>query len=305
MVQKTWRTPIQRTAATTLHLLPVPWQRQRIGNQVGKLLSPRKAQDHDIATTRAGFKMALNLGDVFQRSVYYSGVYEQGVSDLFVKVVNPGDIVVDGGANIGYFTLLAAKLVGERGAVHSFEPIPATFEALSQNIALNGFKHVSANCLALSDRAGDLEFEVPLDEVTGRPLGWAATTVLMGRGPKVQVSAQTLDEYAREAGIERIAMAKLDLEGAELAAVRGMQRLLSEHRIGYLVAEVNAFLLDPLGIPRDALRQALLEHGYRCFSVREGTFGHVRIREVSDPAASDRDAEYFFVAPGMPVPGHR
>ncbi len=305
MVQRTWRTPIQRTAAATLHHLPVPWQKQRVGNQIGKLLSPRRAQDQDITMTRAGFKMMLDLGDVFQRSLYYAGVYEQGVSDLFARLLKPGAVVVDGGSNIGYFTLLAARLVGEGGAVHSFEPIPATFDALSQNIALNGFKHVHANRLALSDHAGDLEFEVPLDEATGRPLGWAATSVLMGRGPKLQVPAQALDDYADEMGIDRIAIAKLDLEGAELAAVHGMRRLLAEHRIGYLVAEVNAFLLDPLGIPRDALRQAMAEHGYRCYRVGEGAFGHARLRQITSPAASNRDAEYLFVSPELPQPNVR
>ncbi len=81
-----------------------------------------------------------------------------------------------------------------------------------------------------------------------------------------------------------------------------MEQLLSGHRISYLVTEVNSFLLEPLGIPRDALRRALAEHGYSCFRVKEGLFGRPRLREVTGSGKPDPDAEYLFVATGLPIP---
>jgi FkbM family methyltransferase len=274
----------------------------RVANQIGKLVVWGDGPKMVVGKTTAGFSMRLNLQDTFQRIMYFAGTYEPGATRLFTHILRAGDTVVDGGANIGYFTLLAAKLVGNDGAVHSFEPIPDTYSALQANVALNQFSCVHANCEALSDQSGTLEFEVPVDTSTGRPLGWAATQVLMGRGPKVTVRARTLDDYAGEEGISRVKLVKLDLEGGELAAVAGMQRLLSDGRVDYLITEVNSFLLDPLGIPHDALRAILASFGYRCFQIREGAFGRPQLVDPTKQRRPDKDAEYLFVSKDASVP---
>lgn len=255
-----------------------------------------------VGRMQAGYAMRLDLQDTFQRVMYFAGTYEPGATRLFERVLQPGDTIIDGGANIGYFTLLAARCVGRTGAVHSFEPIPNTCQALDANVTLNDFACVRTNCLALSDHSGTLEFEVPIDTSNGRQLGWAATQAIMGRGPKVTVRACTLDEYASVQKINRIRLVKLDLEGGEMAAVAGMRQLLSEGRIDYLITEVNSFLLDPLGIPHDALRKTLTRMGYRCFQVREGAFGRPKLVDPETQRRPDEDSEYLFVSSGAPVP---
>jgi FkbM family methyltransferase len=296
---------IPRLVAGGVRVLPVPWQKMRVANQIGKVVVRGREPKVVIGKTIAGFKMRLNLQDTFQRVIYFAGTYEPSATQLFTQIIRSGDTVIDGGANIGYFTLLAAKLVGNDGAVHSFEPIPETYSALQANVALNQFSSVHANCEALSDHSGTLEFEVPLDASTGRALGWAATQVLMGRGPTVSVAARTLDEYAASEGIDRIRLVKLDLEGGELAAVDGMQRLLGAGRVDYLITEVNSFLLDPLGVPHDALRTTLAGLGYRCFQIREASFGHPKLVDPTKQRHPDRDAEYLFVSKNADVPGKR
>ena len=296
---------IPRLVAGGVRVLPVPWQKMRVANQIGRFVVRGHEPKVVLGKTIAGFRMRLNLQDTFQRVIFFAGTYEPSATQLFTQIIRKGDTVIDGGANIGYFTLLAAKLVGNDGAIHSFEPIPETYSALQTNVALNQFSSVHANCDALSDHRGTLEFEVPLDTATGRTLGWAASQVLMGRGPTVSVTARTLDEYAASEGIDRIRLVKLDLEGGELAAVEGMQRLLGDGRIDYLITEVNSFLLDPLGIPHDALRKTLASLGYRCFQIREASFGRPKLVDPTKQKHPDRDAEYLFVSKNADVPGRR
>jgi len=254
----------------------------------------------------SGFDMQVDLSETYQRCIYFSGLYDPYLTRLFKQLLEPGDVMVDGGANIGYFSLFAARRVGKRGAVHAFEPVPATFEALSANIALNGCTTIRANRLALSRCAEELCFEIPTDTRSGAALGRLATIALRGCGPRVTVPACALDDYAASSDIAAIKLVKLDLEGSELAAIEGMQRLLAERRIAYLICELNTVLLDALGIPHSAIRQVLREYGYRCFYISHyigfWRVEHVDLIDASHPGVSDRYGDYLFVAPGMPIP---
>src|SRR4030042_1016047 len=78
-------------------------------------------------------------------------IHEETTTDLFTKVVKKGDVVVDLGANIGYFTILAAKLVGSQGKIFALEPAPKNFEYLNKNIQLNKYLNVTAEQKAVSD----------------------------------------------------------------------------------------------------------------------------------------------------------
>jgi hypothetical protein len=84
---------------------------------------------------------------------------------------------------------------------------------------------------------------------------------------QVVVPAGTLDEYSRRVGVDSIELVKLDIGGSESAAIEGMQRLLREQRIAYLICELCPALLDELGIPSAAMRCALQAHGYSCYFI--------------------------------------
>ena len=234
----------RRAVAWTLHQIPLARGKERLAARIGTRLTPSGSDEVLVGTTAYGFKMHLHLGDPEQRQIYFSGQYEHRTADLFKMLLRSGDVVIDGGANIGYYSLLSATLVGASGSVHSFEPIPDTFAALTANVALNDFANIHLNQLALSDHAGELQFEVPVDEQTHQQLGWAASQILMGRGPVLRVPAMTLDEYAASRGVARIRLVKLDLEGGEFEAIKGMQNLLSAHAIDFLIAESNIWLLE-------------------------------------------------------------
>jgi FkbM family methyltransferase len=302
-----WRRCLRPLITHTLKALPAPGAQKwvvsgMVADRMESRTSPRK-----VVQMTNGFKMYLDLSESYERRMYYSGLYAPYLARLFKRLLTPGDTVVDGGANIGYFSLLAAKWIREHGTVHAFEPIPQTFENLKKNILLNGFSNIQANCQALARNAGELQFGMPADTQTGKPLGRLATVGLLDCESQLTVSACTLDEYAALSGITSIKLAKLDVEGSEVEAIAGMRQLLSEHRISYLICELSTILLDKLGIPYSAMYEALHEHGYSCYHIN-GYIGFARSEHLNLVATSfeDKPAEhgdYLFVAPRMPIPG--
>ncbi|MGH2516215.1 MAG: FkbM family methyltransferase [Ktedonobacterales bacterium] len=304
MPTTTLRTQARRLVADTIHHLPTDRGKWRLAGIAGRMLvEAAPVGTHcDVARIPGGSTMYVDLSDLFQRHIYFAGLYERHLTNLFQRLLRPGDTFVDGGANIGYFTILGSALVGPAGTVHSFEPIPATFAALRANVAMNALTQAHLNQMALADKAGELSFEVPVDAETGNALGWAATTVRMGRGPTITVPAGTLDDYAASHLLASIRLAKLDLEGGELAAIAGMASLLRERRIEYLCCEVNHFLLDNAGIPREALFSAMAGFGYTCFQIGENLRAMPPLHQETASAAVTHGGDYLFVAPGVAEP---
>lgn len=295
---------VTTAAAATVKHLPLPASyRWRVGTIVGTRLEPASQRQATVHMA-PGFKMRLAIGESYERAMAYSGQYAPHLTRLVKHLLTSGDTFVDGGANIGYFSLLAARLVGPTGQVHAFEPIPTTFKRLETHVALNGFQQIHANCQALRDEPGTLLFEVP--EKHGQKLGRLATIVQRGQGPQVQVQATTLDAYAKEHAIEHIRLIKLDVEGSEVAAIGGMQRLLFEQRIDYLVCELNTVLLDALGLSYTLMREALTAHGYRTYYLRTRRLrGPLYLEDIATLEPPDRYGDYLFVAPHLPAPPKR
>jgi precorrin-6B methylase 2 len=88
---------------------------------------------------------------------YALGTSEPEIQDVFAEHVRHGGVVWDIGANIGFYSLIASRLVGEDGKVFAFEPLPANLDAIARNIALNGVENIEVVGLALSDRVGTAE----------------------------------------------------------------------------------------------------------------------------------------------------
>ncbi len=305
-----WRKSFRRVTASTLRALPIPdGQKWRVADIVAdRLESP--ASPHAVVPVASGFKMLVDLGKSHERRIYYSGQNDPRLTRLFRWLLAPGDTVIDGGANIGYHSLLAARCVGEYGVVHAFEPVPQTCEILNQNIRLNGVSNIRVIHEALAESRGELCLAVPVDATTGKTLDRLAALAQLRSGSEVTVPACTLDEYAERAGIASIKLVKLDIEGSEMAAIAGMRHLLSKHRISYLVCELNLALLDKLGISYSAMRETLHEHGYGCYFINYyAGFARMEHMDLVDTSHVDSSnlayGEYLFAAPGVPIPGKR
>jgi FkbM family methyltransferase len=220
-----------------------------------------------VVRMKRGFELELDGRDPLQRHMAAEREYEPEVSWIYSYLLRTGDTFIDGGAHIGYLTLLASSCVGPAGSVHSFEPVSSTHAALARNVERNRATNVRLNQMALGPRTGTLDLELPIDPDGEGILAWGATAIQVGRGALERVPMTTLDEYAERAGLRSVRLLKLDLEGAELGALEGARGLLKHKRVAHLVCELNTYLLDLSGERYDERRALLASYGYRCYQL--------------------------------------
>jgi FkbM family methyltransferase len=147
------------------------------------------------------------------------GSYERGQTELFRRHVNPGSTVLDLGAHIGYYTLLASRLAGPGGRVFAFEPHPRNAWYLRQHARLNGCRNVEVLECAAYDTSGHVPFRFGRGSGTGR----------VSHGGAVEVRAVRIDEFVAERGITP-AVLKVDVEGGERPVLDGARETLLRDR---------------------------------------------------------------------------
>lgn len=177
-----------------------------------------------------GHKMFLGKKDSLRLSI--NGIYEEVETGIVKKEVKSGEIVLDVGANIGYYTLILAKLVGSQGRVYAFEPEPTNFEVLKKNIEMNGYQNVILNQSAVGIEKG--RTKLYLSEIkTGMHRIYKSKYCK----DHIEVDIIKLDDYLTDNNIyKNIDFVKIDVEGAELAVLEGMQETLnSNQRLKMLV----------------------------------------------------------------------
>lgn len=168
--------------------------------------------------TRYGFRMNVNIGDFIGRHIYLHGHYENYVSRTFEKILRPGSNVIDIGANIGYFSLLSSSIVGEKGKVFSFEASSSIFNKLQNNITLNKSTNVYATSCAIGDEEGEVEFY----EADNSHLGISSLRNLGEQtSQKIRVKMITIDSRIDQ--FPTIDLIKIDVEGAEMKVLKGME----------------------------------------------------------------------------------
>jgi FkbM family methyltransferase len=148
----------------------------------------------------------------------------------FLRLLRPGDVVVDVGANAGYFTLLFSDVVGASGEVHAFEPIAPTFERLSHTIRdARRFDNVTLNCAACGEAAGVATMLVPGGDWAQAALAAHATGSWSSEASvtRYETVIVPLDSYLEAKAPARVDFMKLDAEGAELAVLKGAARTLT------------------------------------------------------------------------------
>ncbi|MEZ5399834.1 MAG: FkbM family methyltransferase [Bryobacteraceae bacterium] len=197
---------------------------RRIGTVSARLYPPAISGGNVIATEVHGFIIGVPKTE-WRMAAYHAmrGPLEPGLTRFFEATVRPGMIVADVGANVGFFTLLAARLTGGQGRVHSFEPTPATAAILEDNVQVNGFREsgiVAVHRQAVSARRGNARLTVFENDSGHNTLYWPG-----GNESAVEVETVTLDEAL--AAEPRVDFVKIDTEGAEPAVLAGMDRILA------------------------------------------------------------------------------
>jgi FkbM family methyltransferase len=151
---------------------------------------------------------------------YWLGSYELNKRLAFEREVQPGAVVYDIGANVGYFSLLASALAGPEGRVFAFEPLPRNIRYLRQHIQINHLENVDVIEAAVSDRSGVAYFDLGASSAMGH---------LAPQG-ELEVQMEPLDALLAEGKLEPPSVMKIDVEGAEYAVLSGAKELLKNHR---------------------------------------------------------------------------
>ena len=212
--------------------------------------------------TRFGFDVVTDEGDALRlRGRYY---YEKEVTEIIVAEVRTGETAVDVGAMIGYHSLSLAKAVGPAGHVWSFEPLPAHFNVMKQNLELNGVLNCSAVLAAASSKTGSTRLHVSRVN--------AADNAIFSTGcPRdvLEVRSWRLDDFFSE-NLGDVGFMKIDTQGAEAMVLAGAERILKNKALR-MVVEYYPKGLGQAGSSGPEFLRAILAAGFEAFEVnRQG-----------------------------------
>jgi len=214
---------------------------------------------HEVqADAQTRFKIAVDrrAEDPISEGYRNGEFASTAVTDALLALFKPGMVVLDLGGHIGTITLAAAA----RGCrVITVEASPQNFALLTKSVEVNGFDNVSLVHAAVSDAPGTLQFSAY------GPWGHVHTSVT--DMPTVSVRAVTVEQILSELGIKRVDLIKMDVEGSEIRAVRGMQKLLAAADAPPIVYECNGHTLRFYDQTSQELRSAVSSLGYQQYAL--------------------------------------
>ncbi|MGH9878810.1 MAG: FkbM family methyltransferase [Nitrososphaerales archaeon] len=205
------------------------------------------------------------------------GVYEAKASNFVLERLKPGMVFIDIGANIGVFTLPAARKVGPTGCVIAIEPSPRVFPSLEQNLALNGLSNVRLiQCAAFnSDNQTVPFYEAPVDQ-----FGMGSLGAQFDANP-IPVLTHTLDYILSEQMIEQVDVIKVDVEGFEAAVFQGAEKILTGNKPPIVVFEFCDWAEGRVpGGQRGAAQKALKDWGYRIWRLEDLLHGKPPLEDI-------------------------
>ena len=213
---------------------------------------------------RTGEWCSVDVFDFIGGEIARNGYYEAETIELFLRVLEPGMVVLDAGAHVGQYSLISSTIVGAGGHVYSFEPEPRNYARLARNIKMNRRDNVTAVNAALSDAPSRLRFHLAIASNSG---GHSLAHTGCSSDDTIIVEATTIDTYVARQNIKRIDFLKADVEGAELPLLRGAQESITRFR-PVLVVEGSVHSKG-FGYETPELAQFIESNGYQVFLVDE------------------------------------
>jgi FkbM family methyltransferase len=227
-----------------------------------------------------GLTVIVHPRDQLSRAMYVSRLYEPGSLLVLERLLHPGDTFLDVGAHAGIFTLVGSRAVGDEGRVLSFEPSHRERERLEAHVALNALRNVTVVAAAVTDRQGDVSLRMADAEHGGlNTLGGRFAYDDVPTSEVATVPAVTLDGFCRD--IDRIGLIKLDIEGAEYAALCGARDVLQRCRPA-VILEMFTVALHANGASRADLEGLLRRARYRFYAIDESTAALLPLASLAD-----------------------
>lgn len=224
--------------------------------------------------TTEGFTIRLDPTDkVITQAIIRDGIWEKAETEVIKSLLRPGDTFIDVGANVGWYTLVASKAVGDRGRVIAFEPAPGSLEVLVRNVKENGVRNTKVEGKALSNKPGKLRLHIgATNKGHNSILGSTATDGF------VDVEAVTLDDYLRTVD-GRVRLIKIDTEGAEGFILEGMRETFDRNPQMKVVMEYHPSLMRQAGFDPATIVSGFYRRGYEVLAIEPGTGKTIPIKE--------------------------
>jgi len=212
-----------------------------------------------------GHKMWLNPCDTgIAPALLLFGAWEKFIVEIFKREIKKGMTVLDIGANIGYYTLIAANLVGRNGRVFAFEPEPNNFFYLKENIKANSYENVVC-CIqkGVSNKTGETKLFLDDETITYHRI------YDIGNGRKsVTINTITLDDFFKNSNA-KIDFIKVDVEGAEAAVFQGMTNILKENKKIKIITEFYPLRLIDYGYDPETFLNELMKYSFKLYNINE------------------------------------
>jgi len=210
------------------------------------------------------FYMLLNPTEHIQQQLFWYGYYEKELADLLKRIVKPNDVFIDIGANIGYFSLFVASNFPSAKII-AFEPVTGLYQELNNNVALNNMENITTVNIAV----GEINEEKELFVSAANNLGMSSFQQPENySGNKEKVKVVTLGDWFKTSGLSKINIIKLDIEGSELAALRGMKEIIKERK-PILIIEMNPATLSLFNLKTSDISNYLKEYNFEGFLIFE------------------------------------
>ena len=210
--------------------------------------------------TRHGSRITGNTEDLIQRHLYFFGTWEPNISNWLCAALRPGDCFVDIGANIGHYSLLASRLVGDSGQVVAVEAAQSIHRLLDGHVALNRRRNIRTVQAAAADLRGTVKLYPGGADNIGK------TSMIAHDGPVLEVPALPLTDILKDNEIRRIRVIKIDVEGAELQVLRGLAPLLERlPRAAEIIMEISPDLMPDAQRARAEIFATLRAHDFRAY----------------------------------------
>ena len=221
-------------------------------------------------------KLDLNDQAACQRDILESAragkLYEPDVTSALFKLLGAGDTFIDIGPNIGFFSVLASKLVGDGGKIVSFEPNIQNYDILLKHARINAAENIVSVCKPVADKSETRLFYNNADDAGGHAL-WDPAKLEKNIKSIEHLDAETRetialnDFFSENKDLPKPKVIKIDIEGAEELALTGAHKLLHGAAVPYIICELHDIGLKQLGGSQNSLRQLMSSLGYEMFSL--------------------------------------
>jgi FkbM family methyltransferase len=290
----------------------LPVARYRTMNWLCRLPAP--AFVAGLPGSPLGLRFECDLRNALAREVFFTGRYEPQETALVRRMLGPGGTFVDVGAHWGFFSLLAAERVGPGGRIVAVEADPRIYRALERNFGLN--PDVLGRATAVHAAAADAPGVLTLAGFDEAQANWGVSRVVDRPGPgdaaTFEVRAEPLDALLDELGVGGVDLVKMDIEGAEALALKGMREGLAAARYRRLLIELHPAQLAEHGVGAPEVIGVLLGAGYRGWTIDHSAAANRRaayereasgeglLRPLDPDGPLDAWPHQLWAAPGAP-----